>query len=410
MGTHVELENRNSEVVGANVNEWKHDATVMGMKKEEPMDFAVPSKVEEPRAREDDTVIGMKKEEKMDFSVPSKQEEPRAREDDTVIGMKKEEKMDFSVPSKEEEPWAREDDTKTYLSEFLTTAPASSFVDGEKKNNDNGNVLLNIGTTSIGGENKSVICFDANMTIIEFAASTMGDVYVLSQTCKKWNSIINKIPNTANPIWCKIARRFYGQNVFRRLESIDSGCKHDSNTEWRMLLYIESVAKHSIFRGGVGQILKLLVWIFRSDNIIPYKRITWKKESEHNGVRKRVKTTVYAEDYWQSLGVINDNTREQGIDRFDVDFSEGSYVENLNMKCFFVHYLDHRYIIANFVSECRIIHRWFQVFGIREGSYCIYPPRAVKEGPLKGYEGHFKVIVLDLDVSRRFTQRLIIPP
>ena len=365
MGTHVELENRNSEVVGENVNEWKHDATV----------------------------IGMKKEEKMDFSVPSKEEEPRAREDDTVIGMKKEEKMDFSVPSKEEEPRAREDDTKTYLSEFLTTAPASSFVDGEKKNNDNGNVLLNIGTTSIGGENKSVICFDANMTIIEFAASTMGDVYVLSQTCKKWNSIINKIPNTANPIWYKIARRFYGQNVFRRLESIDSGCKHDSNTEWRMLLYIESVAKHSIFRGGVGQILKLLVWIFRSDNIIPYKLITWKEESEHNGVRKRVKTTVYAEDYWQSLGVINDNTREQGIDRFDVDFSEESYLENLKDKCVFVHYLDHRYIIANFVSECRIIDRWFHVFGFYQGEYWIYPPKAVKEGPLKGYEGYFRVVI-----------------
>jgi hypothetical protein len=340
VGTHVELENRNSEVVGANVNEWKHDATVKGMKKEE--------------------------------------------------------KMDFSVPSKEEEPWAREDDTKTYLSEFLTTAPASSFVDGEKKNNDNGNVLLNIGTTSIGGrENKSVICFDANTTIIEFAASTMGDVYVLSQTCKKWNSIINKIPNTANPIWYKIARRFYGQKVFRRLESIDSGCKHDSNTEWRMLLYIESVAKLSIFRGEVGQILKLLVWVFRSDNIIPYKLITWKEESEHNGVRKRVKTTEYAEDYWQSLGVINDNTRERGIDRFDVDFSAESYLEK--DKCFFVHYLDHRYMIANFVSECRIIHRWFHMFGIREGCYWIYPPKAVKEGPLKGYEGYFKVIVKDLD-------------
>ena len=100
MGTHVELENRNSEVVGENVNKWKQDAT--------------------------------------------------------VIGMKKEEKMDFSVPSKEEEPRAREDDTKTYLSEFLTTAPASSFVDGEKKNNDNGNVLLNIGTTSIGGRIKAL--------------------------------------------------------------------------------------------------------------------------------------------------------------------------------------------------------------------------------------------------------------
>ena len=240
------------------------------------------------------------------------------------------------------------------------------------------------------------------MTIIEFAASTMGDVYVLSQTCKKWNSIINKIPNTANPIWYKIARRFYGQKVFRRLESIDSGCKHDSNTEWRMLLYIESVAKLSIFHGEVGQILKLLVWVFRSDNIIPYKLITWKEESEHNGVRKRVKTTEYAENYWQSLGVINDNTRERGIDRFDVDFSEESYLENLKDKCVLVHYLDHRYIIANFVSECRIIHRWFQVFGIREGSYWIYPPKAVKEGPLKGYEGYFKVIVKDLDF---FTQR-----
>ncbi len=46
-GTHIELENRYSEVVGANVNEWKHDATVMGMEKEEKKDFSVPSKEEE---------------------------------------------------------------------------------------------------------------------------------------------------------------------------------------------------------------------------------------------------------------------------------------------------------------------------------------------------------------------------
>jgi hypothetical protein len=135
------------------------------------------------------------------------------------------------------------------------------------------------------------------------------------------------------------------------------------------------------------------VWVFRSDNIIPYKLITWKEESEHNGVRKRVKTTEYAENYWQSLGVINDNTREQGIDRFDVDFSEESCLENLKDKCVFVHYLDHHYTKANFVSECRIIHRWFQMFRFHEGDYWIYPPKAVKEGPLKGYEGYFKVII-----------------
>ena len=93
MGTHIDLETRYSEVVGANVNEQDLDATVMD-------------------------------------SVP--------------------------VPSKEEEPWAREDDTKTYLSEFLTTAPASSFVDGEKKKNDDGNVLINIGTTSIGGRRRTL--------------------------------------------------------------------------------------------------------------------------------------------------------------------------------------------------------------------------------------------------------------
>ena len=96
-GTHIDLETRYSEVVGATVNERKHAK---------------------------------------------------------VMGMKKEEKKDFSVPSKEEEPWAREDDTKTYLSKFLTTAPASSFVDGEKKKNDDGNILINIGTTSIGGRRR----------------------------------------------------------------------------------------------------------------------------------------------------------------------------------------------------------------------------------------------------------------
>ena len=140
-------------------------------------------------------------------------------------------------------------------------------------------------------------------------------------------------------------------------------------------------------------ILKRLVWLFRSDHIIPYNTITWKEESEHNGVHKVKQTTVHAENYWQSLGVINDNTRERGIDRFDVDFSEESYLENLKDKCVLVHYLDHHYIIANFVSECRIIDRWFQVFGFYEGEYCIYPPKAVKEGPLKGYEGYFRVII-----------------
>ena len=63
---------------------------------------------------------------------------------------KKEEKKETSFLSQEEEPCAREDDTKwCYLSDFLTTAPASSFVEGEKKKIYDGGILLTIGPTSI---------------------------------------------------------------------------------------------------------------------------------------------------------------------------------------------------------------------------------------------------------------------
>ena len=84
-------------------------------------------------------------------------------------------------------------------------------------------------------------------------------------------------------------------------------------------------------------------------------------------------------------------TRERGIDRFDIDFSEESVLENFKDKWVFVHYLDHDYTKANFVSECRIIHLWFHVFGFRQCDYVIYPPRHVNKGSMKGYEGHFMV-------------------
>jgi hypothetical protein len=104
------------------------------------------------------------------------------------------------------------------------------------------------------------IDYETATNIIEFAASTMRDVYVLSQTCKQWNDMINTILYTAHPIWYKIARRYYDGCNFRgiiRLDShrnrgisrdfihlklIDSACKHDTNTEWRRLLYIERVS------------------------------------------------------------------------------------------------------------------------------------------------------------------------
>ena len=42
--------------------------------------------------------------------------------------------------------------------------------------------------------------------IMEFAAATMGGVYLLSQTCKQWDKILNQEPDTADPIWHRIAK------------------------------------------------------------------------------------------------------------------------------------------------------------------------------------------------------------
>jgi len=216
---------------------------------------------------------------------------------------------------------------------------------------------------------------------------------VLSQTCKLWNDILNKIPKTANPIWNKIVRRFYDRydsQDYRHLESIDSQCMHDSNTEWRMLLYIERVA------GEVGQRMKWLAWVFRSYHIIPYNNIFQKEVSVEKTKFTVEKTTrtflVCAKDYWHSLGVMNNQTRERGIDHFDIDFTEESKIKTFKDKWVFVHYLDHDYTKANFVSECRFIHLWFHVCGFWDIDYVIYRPRRVnKKGPMRNDEGHIMV-------------------
>jgi hypothetical protein len=73
-----------------------------------------------------------------------------------------------------------------------------------------------------------IIVFDYETAkkIIKFAASTMGDVYVLSLTCTQWNEVINTIPYTAHPIWYKIARRYYDGRNFRGIIFLDSYRNH----------------------------------------------------------------------------------------------------------------------------------------------------------------------------------------
>ena len=51
---------------------------------------------------------------------------------------------------------------------------------------------------------------DLQIRIMEFAATMMGEVYLLSQTCKPWDEILNHDLHMADPIWHRIAKEYYG--------------------------------------------------------------------------------------------------------------------------------------------------------------------------------------------------------
>ena len=215
--------------------------------------------------------------------------------------------------------------------------------------------------------------------IMEFAATTMGELYLLSQTCKQWDEILNQDPDTADPIWHRIAKRYYGDDRrhLRRLEIMDSACRHEDNTEWRQLLFIERVPTLGIFSGEIGPYLKLLAWVFSSDRVLPYYTLSWTE-----GI---VQCTVSAKEYWLSLGIGHHQRRVRGIDAFPVAFTDRSIEENFEDMKFQVHYTDHDYTVANFESECRIIHRWLHVFGFHHDDFSIDPPEAYHEQGLYGY-------------------------
>ena len=92
----------------------------------------------------------------------------------------------------------------------------------------------------------------------------------------------------------------------------------------------------------------MLAWVFSSDCVVPYYTLSWTE-----GI---VQCTVAAQDYWLSLGVGHHCRRELGIDVFPIAFTDRSLVENFEEMKFRVHYIDHDYTVANFESECRIIH------------------------------------------------------
>ncbi len=95
---------------------------------------------------------------------------------------------------------------------------------------------------------------DLQIRIMEFAATTMGEVYLLSQTCKQWDEILNQDPDTSDPIWHRIAQQYYGDNRrhLRCLETMDDACRHEDNTEWRRLLFIERSPTLGFFQVKLG--------------------------------------------------------------------------------------------------------------------------------------------------------------
>ncbi len=102
------------------------------------------------------------------------------------------------------------------------------------------------------------------------------------------------------------------------------------------------------FSGEIGPYLKLLAWVFSSYCVLPYYTLSWT-----DGL---VYCKVSAKEYLLSLGIGHHHRCEHGIDVFPVAFTDRSKEENFEDMKFQVHYTDHDYTVANFESECRIIH------------------------------------------------------
>ena len=116
----------------------------------------------------------------------------------------------------------------------------------------------------------------------------------------------------------------------------------------------------------MGPYLKLLAWVFSNEPVVPYTSMSWKE-----GL---VECKVSADEYWQILGVVHPCRRASGIYKFDIDFTDQGVINNFRDMKFNVYYFDHDYTVANFESECRLIHRWLHVFGFHHHDFSIDPP------------------------------------
>ncbi len=166
---------------------------------------------------------------------------------------------------------------------------------------------------------------------------------------------------------------------------MDSACRHEDNTEWRRLLFIERSTTLGIFSGEIGPYLKLLTWIFSNERVEPYTSMSW-----NEGI---IECKVSAEEYWHTFGVDRLPRCLHGIYRFGIGFTDGSIEENFKQMEFRVHYFDHDYTVANFESQCRIIHRWLHVFGFHHDDFEIQAP--VMDSRISEIVGYIPVTLID---------------
>eukprot|EP00972_Heterocapsa_arctica_P053670 7906938-Heterocapsa_arctica.AAC.1 len=58
---------------------------------------------------------------------------------------------------------------------------------------------------------------------------------------------------------------------------MDSACRHEDNTQWRRLLFLDRSPTLKIFSGEMGPYLKLLAWVFSSEAVDPYNSMSWEE-------------------------------------------------------------------------------------------------------------------------------------
>ena len=114
-----------------------------------------------------------------------------------------------------------------------------------------------------------------------------------------------------------------------------------------------------------------LFWVFHG-RLLPYRHLVWFDDLVVCRLNIQSEISIQFRDneaVWNTLRRSN-----RGILMFDVTIHD-HFIHHIDKdKIIDVLYGDHDYTVSNFNKQCKIIHQWFNVWGLSEQDYKIGEP------------------------------------